>query len=1634
MKVTNFLHLSRTKNLLRGIMFAPLLLLAACNESPATAGSGTDLDPETGLESDIVITLLGDNAITLTEGSTFSDPGAQAFDENNDELTINVSGEVNSLKPGVYVLTYSATDELGNEVSEERTVTVLDGTAPVISLNGNTTVTLFQGQAFIEEGASALDNVDGDVSANINISGEVDTNTAATYTLTYSVSDAAGNQASIERTVVVTNSHPPVVTLTGPAEITLDQDADYVDAGATATDVEDGVLPVTVTGSVDTGKPGLYTLVFSATDADNNSSQVERTIIVLDTQAPSLSLNGPAELSINQNSVYDELGATATDNADGEITLSISGSVDTLKPASYTLTYTATDAAGNSSQTQRVVNVLDITAPVISLNGDAVIELNEGEQFIDPGATATDAEDGTVAITLEGEVDSSTPATYYLTYRAEDKDGNAVTAVRTIKVLDITAPVITLTGQNTLNINQGEQFIEPGVSAVDNKDGDINVTTTGQVNADAVGSYTLTYSATDAAGNSASTTRTVEVLDVTAPVVQLNGEAFVTLNHPANYAEQGANATDAVDGEIDVVITGQLNAETIGTYTLTYSATDAAGNSASKTRTVTVVDVTAPIISLNGNEFLNLNQDVVYSELGASATDAADGDIDIVISGEVQTQTVGTYTLTYSATDASGNTASKTRRVNILDPNAPVISLNGSDTLNINQGSVYVEQGASAIDAVDGDIEVVITGQVNADVVGSYTLVYSATDSAGNRASIPRTVHVLDVTAPVISLIGEASITLNHPANYVEQGASASDAVNGDIDVVITGQVNAQTIGTYTLTYSATDAAGNISSQTRTVNIVDTTPPELTLNGAASIRINEGSVYSELGASSTDAVDGSINVVISGQVQSEVGVYTLTYNATDAAGNSATKTRRITVVDITPPVISLNGSETLNIDQGAAYSELNASATDAVDGDINVVITGQVNAQTIGTYTLTYSATDAAGNSATATRTVNVIDVTPPAVSLIGSAVMTTSHGQAFLDPGAQALDAVDGTLTISTSGTVNTQAVGTYTLTYSATDAAGNQASVERNVRVEDHTPPVISLSGSNPLTLKLGSEYLEPGSSAVDAVDGTVTVSASGTVNIQKVGSYSLTYSTVDAAGNQSQVSRVVEVMQRPFITTWQTDNGGVAAEHFIELPVEKVSVFRRVPDFNFTVDWGDGQTTDYSTEANINETTLKHVYDNAGSYQVSITGAFPSLNFSCANEENNKMLSVDQWGDIEWYSMEYGFQECNQRTITATDAPVFTPNASTFSMFHYATNFNDNIGHWDMTNVKSMSSMFTGASTFNQDIGQWNVSRADRLDGMFTRASSFNQNLNSWNVSGVYNFAAMFYEATEFNSPIGDWNVSSATNMDAMFYYAGKFDQDISQWDVSNVESFARMFNYAKAFNQDISLWKTSKVEDMYRTFYGAHSFNQNIANWDVSNVEDMRSTFSDATVFNQDISDWDVSKVKNMTGLFSGAKAFNQDIGGWDVSNVIQMTHMFSTSEQFNQDISSWNVSNVTNMNYMFSGATAFSQDLRDWNVANVTSMRGMFKDAAAFNNGYGVSLWDVSKVTNMVEMFSGVKLYFTGYDSILKNWSQLNLQRDVFFDAGNSQHSQNATVYKAILTENLGWSINDNDEIWIGPRP
>lgn len=163
--------------------------------------------------------------------------------------------------------------------------------------------------------------------------------------------------------------------------------------------------------------------------------------------------------------------------------------------------------------------------------------------------------------------------------------------------------------------------------------------------------------------------------------------------------------------------------------------------------------------------------------------------------------------------------------------------------------------------------------------------------------------------------------------------------------------------------------------------IPDTTAPVITLNGASTINLTVGDPYSELGATATDNIDGNLtsSIITSGTVNTATaGTYTVTYSVSDAANNSASITRTVIVsepaADTTPPVITLNGSSTINLTVGDSYSELGANATDDTDGNItsSIVISGSVNTALAGTYIITYSVSDTANNSASTTRTVIV--------------------------------------------------------------------------------------------------------------------------------------------------------------------------------------------------------------------------------------------------------------------------------------------------------------------------------------------------------------------------------------------------------------------------------------------------------------------------------------------------------------------------------------------------------------------------------------------------------------------------------------------------------------------------------------
>jgi hypothetical protein len=247
-----------------------------------------------------------------------------------------------------------------------------DTTAPTITLTGDNTVEHEAATTFSDPGASANDNVDGNITTNISVTGSVDASTIGSYTLTYSVSDAAGNAASqVTRTVNVVDTTPPTISVTGAVAMTIEVGDDYMDAGASATDTLDGDLSgnIVASGSVDNTIPGVYTITYNVSDATGNAaSAAMRMVTVEDTTLPVISLIGDEIVNLERGADYDDAGATASDNLDGDISQNIivTGTIDTNIEGRQDLDFDVADSSGNNATTvTRIIIVDDTTPPTI---------------------------------------------------------------------------------------------------------------------------------------------------------------------------------------------------------------------------------------------------------------------------------------------------------------------------------------------------------------------------------------------------------------------------------------------------------------------------------------------------------------------------------------------------------------------------------------------------------------------------------------------------------------------------------------------------------------------------------------------------------------------------------------------------------------------------------------------------------------------------------------------------------------------------------------------------------------------------------------------------------------------------------------------------------------------------------------------------------------------------------------------------------------------------------------------------------------------------------------------------------------------------------------------------------------------
>ncbi|HAX3740308.1 TPA: Ig-like domain-containing protein [Escherichia coli] len=834
-----------------------------------------------------------------------------------------------------------------------------------------------------------------------------------------------------------------------------------------------------------------------------------------------------------------------------------------LTASSYTVTATVSDKASNPASADHALAV-DVTAPDLTINtvaGDDIINAIEHGQALVVSGTSTGAAAGdVVTVSLNGknytttldasgnwsvgipaaDVTALATGSQTITASLSDRAGNSDSATHNVTV-DLSGPTLTIStvsGDDIINnaektqdltISGGSSGLATGTtvtvmlnglaySATTDSSGNWSVT----VPASAVGAlgeavYSISASATDSAGNSGSTTHTVNVESL-LPGVIINTVA-------------GDDIINAAEIVVAQTISGQV------------TGTAVAGNTV--------------IVTIGGNQY----NATVQSDLSWSVS---------VPANVLQALGNGELTISASVTNSANNTGTATHDI-VIDANLPglrVDTVAGDDVINsIEHTQALVITGSSSGLAAGAALTVVINsvtygatvladgswsvGVPAADVTnwpaGTVNIAVSGTNTAGTTTSIshPVTVDLAAVAITINTLSTDDVINAAEKGSDLQLSGTTSDVEAGQtITVIFGGKSYTTTVaagGTWGLTIPAADlatlpdgaanvqasvsnVAGNSAQATHAYS-VDATAPSVTINTIATDDIlNADEAGSALTISGTSTAEAGQTVTVtlngvnySGNVQADgswsvsvptgdlanltASPYTVSAAVSDKAGNPASATHNLTV-DLVAPVVTINtvaGDDIINATEHGQAQIISGSATGATTGNTVSVTIGTTTYTTVldangnwsigvpasvisalaqGNVTITATVTDSAGNSGTASHTVSVA-LGAPILSIntiaVDDIINATEKGADLAISGSSnqpagtqitvTLNGQNYTTTADASGNwsvtvpasrVSALGEATYTVTAAATDADGNSGSASHNVQVNTALPGV--------------------------------------------------------------------------------------------------------------------------------------------------------------------------------------------------------------------------------------------------------------------------------------------------------------------------------------------------------------------------------------------------------------------------------------------------------------------------------------------------------------------------------------------------------------------------------------------------
>ncbi len=280
------------------------------------------------------------------------------------------------------------------------------------------------------------------------------------------------------------------------------------------------------------------------------------------------------------------------------------------------------------------------------------------------------------------------------------------------------------------------------------------------------------------------------------------------------------------------------------------------------------------------------------------------------------------------------------------------------------------------------------------------------------------------------------------------------------------------------------------------------------------------------------------------------------------------------------------------------------------------------------------------------------------------------------------------------------------------------------------------------------------------------------------------------------------------RPFITTWEATSNDLEID-IIAATNLSYDYDVEILDANFFLVYEEFEITG----------DFIYIFDNPGLYTLKISRDFPNPNFgssgSARRYTGEQLISIDQWGDIEWKSMSNAFSYVKTE-ILAPDVPNLSQVTSMYEMFYSSDIPTIDVRDWDVSAVTNMVSLFGDTQFPNIDVSRWDVSSVMNMASMFLSTDVANLDVRGWDVSAVTDMGGLFIGASAANPDVSRWDVSAVTNMTAMFFDTSVANPDVSRWDVSSVIEMSRMFEGATSANPDLQHWQIPNVlymDDMF-----------------------------------------------------------------------------------------------------------------------------------------------------------------------------------------------------------------------------